>query len=428
MTSLGAPESLWLVWSTNPQAGYDEVLMDPQGGGSFVGEIPAPGGATDIWYYLDARSLSYSWPLPVRGTYRFHAGPDTVRPAMRELSQLSPSIRIEAPQEITVLASDNLGLDVGSGLVHYAAGDLEGEFPLTLDAWIGEEAQLVSTLPSVGSYGDTVSYWCSIADTAGSPNTGYSDTLWYLYGLDDFETGLDGWDTGTGWGLSSSGNPHSGDSLVTDSPVGQYANNEDNPLTFTGGLDLHAEDSAALSFWVLHALETDHDFCHVEASRDGATWTTLLSLTGRQMTWTNYQVSLNGFVGTGCDSVLVRFRLVSDDQGTDLGVYLDDVLIATGVTPAYDPATPPARPTILSVGPNPARGTLGLRVAGVGRGQIRLRIYDVSGRVVRTLTASEGQTLVRWDGLDDGGTILPSGMYHVRIEGRPVHRKVILIR
>jgi subtilisin family serine protease len=428
MQSPGAPDSLWLAWSFDLQAGFELQAMVPQGDGSFAGSIPAPPGPSDVWYYLEATCPSYTWTLPLRGTYRFYAGPDTAPPTLRSLTQLSPSIQIEVPREVTVLASDGLGLDLEAGSLHYAANGEEGSLALTLDAWVGDEARMRGELPAVGSLGDTVFYWCSILDTATTPNTGYSDTLWYVYGLDDFETGSDGWDTGTGWGLASGGNTHSGEYVITDSPQGQYGNNEDNQLTYVGGLDLANESSAFLSFWALYALEDNEDFCHIDASRDGSDWTTLLSLTGREVVYTNYSVSLEGFVGEGADSVLVRFRLLSDEEGVDAGVFLDDVLVSTVATPADDPMAEVPGSLTLRVGPNPARGAVHLRLGRPTSTDTRLRIYDIAGRRVRTLVVEPGQSAVLWDARDGAGRLLPPGMYHVNVEGAPVQEKLILVR
>ncbi len=52
-------------------------------------------------------------------------------------------------------------------------------------------------------------------------------------------------------------------------------------------------------------------------------------------------------------------------------------------------------------------------------GRIRLRVYDVAGRLVRTLadrTFTPGEYDVPWDGADDGGVAAPRGVYFVRLE------------
>ncbi|MBU1949094.1 MAG: T9SS type A sorting domain-containing protein, partial [Candidatus Eisenbacteria bacterium] len=56
---------------------------------------------------------------------------------------------------------------------------------------------------------------------------------------------------------------------------------------------------------------------------------------------------------------------------------------------------------------------------GVMVGPIGMTIHDVTGRRVRDLglvAATTGVHRVNWDGRDDGGRDLPSGIYLVRLE------------
>jgi len=64
---------------------------------------------------------------------------------------------------------------------------------------------------------------------------------------------------------------------------------------------------------------------------------------------------------------------------------------------------------------------------------INLKIYDVSGRVVRDLlrlTVNGERSTIFWDGTDDSGRRLPAGVYFIRLEngGLKQTEKVILLR
>ena len=65
---------------------------------------------------------------------------------------------------------------------------------------------------------------------------------------------------------------------------------------------------------------------------------------------------------------------------------------------------------------------------------VRLEIYDVSGRKVRTLAAghySAGSHTLQWDGTDDAGRPVPSGVYWCRLQagkGFVQSRKMVLLR
>lgn len=90
--------------------------------------------------------------------------------------------------------------------------------------------------------------------------------------------------------------------------------------------------------------------------------------------------------------------------------------VATGVAV---PVTDPAGARLLAVSPNPFH----LRTAVVFElarpGPVSLDIYDLRGARVRRLhreAAVAGRRTVLWDGTDDAGRTLPSGVYLVRFE------------
>lgn len=71
---------------------------------------------------------------------------------------------------------------------------------------------------------------------------------------------------------------------------------------------------------------------------------------------------------------------------------------------------------ILSRNPSRDGAALSFRVGRPGTVQVRL--YDLSGRLVRTLTsgtAPAGERIVRWDGKDDRGVVVGNGVYFFRV-------------
>jgi flagellar hook assembly protein FlgD len=81
--------------------------------------------------------------------------------------------------------------------------------------------------------------------------------------------------------------------------------------------------------------------------------------------------------------------------------------------------------------PNPFRGSTSLRLAMARDGKANVAIYDVVGRRVRTLVDGQkpaGEWTLVWDGRDDGGRAVPSGLYLVRFLGDGVEqsRRIIL--
>jgi hypothetical protein len=71
--------------------------------------------------------------------------------------------------------------------------------------------------------------------------------------------------------------------------------------------------------------------------------------------------------------------------------------------------------------PNPFSGTTRLALdMPSDEGEVRLELFDVAGRHVRTLRRgplSPGQNVVDWDGLDDHGARVRGGLYVVRLQG-----------
>lgn len=80
----------------------------------------------------------------------------------------------------------------------------------------------------------------------------------------------------------------------------------------------------------------------------------------------------------------------------------------------------PPRPALIGNAPNPfgLSTQIGFRLPGPTK--VTLRIYDLQGREVRLLTRQEsfpaGASAVRWDGRDDAGRPLASGIYLCRLD------------
>ena len=83
--------------------------------------------------------------------------------------------------------------------------------------------------------------------------------------------------------------------------------------------------------------------------------------------------------------------------------------------------------------PNPFNPETRIRFQLAENSNVRLMIYDVLGRKVRTLVSDRmdaGNHVINWDGLNDAGTDVASGMYVYRIKAGDfiAHRKMLLVR
>jgi hypothetical protein len=92
---------------------------------------------------------------------------------------------------------------------------------------------------------------------------------------------------------------------------------------------------------------------------------------------------------------------------------------------AFTPAELPAG-FRLTVGQRPSWVPVRLDWTGVGAD--RIRIHDVTGRTVRRLDLGGGASgSVQWDGRDDGGKLVPAGLYFARLTGGSLHAQTRIV-
>jgi subtilisin family serine protease len=89
-----------------------------------------------------------------------------------------------------------------------------------------------------------------------------------------------------------------------------------------------------------------------------------------------------------------------------------------------------ARPRLLGASPNPFTPATEVRFSIPARGDVALRVYDVAGRLVRTLVdepLDAGAHAIRWDGRTDPGKQAAAGVYFLRLETAEgtANRKVV---
>jgi flagellar hook assembly protein FlgD len=74
--------------------------------------------------------------------------------------------------------------------------------------------------------------------------------------------------------------------------------------------------------------------------------------------------------------------------------------------------------------PNPFNPTTSIAYSIKERGHVLLSIYDVNGALVRTLTnetRAAGAQSATWDGRDDEGRSVASGVYFYKLTGGKLH-------
>ena len=118
-----------------------------------------------------------------------------------------------------------------------------------------------------------------------------------------------------------------------------------------------------------------------------------------------------------------------------LRLALDCIGVPSLVPLSTSGVTPGVQPPEFSLGrprPNPSRGSTEIGFALPRSGRVSLAVYDVGGRRVRTLvngTLPSGERVASWDGRDEGGRPVSSGLYLVRLEavGRTLSRRLVIL-
>ena len=89
--------------------------------------------------------------------------------------------------------------------------------------------------------------------------------------------------------------------------------------------------------------------------------------------------------------------------------------------------------TILQCSPNPFSQSTAISYALPQASRVTVSIWDASGRRVRTLVdecQAQGSRSIVWDGTDDAGNLLPTGVYFLKLDTNhsTLTRKVVLVR
>ncbi|UCH85578.1 MAG: T9SS type A sorting domain-containing protein, partial [Candidatus Latescibacterota bacterium] len=129
--------------------------------------------------------------------------------------------------------------------------------------------------------------------------------------------------------------------------------------------------------------------------------------------------AINGNLSSDVDLTLPHF--------SDIG-WLD---VLTGV--GDDDAPQIADAPLLSSYPNPFNPSTTIRYVVTEAQDIRMAIYDVKGRLVRTLVngfEAAGVHNTTWDGIDNADNPVASGIYFVRLaaDGKTTNIKIVLLK
>jgi len=151
--------------------------------------------------------------------------------------------------------------------------------------------------------------------------------------------------------------------------------------------------------------------------------------------WSHQVHILNDFVALGSD-VQLRFVACDEDEGSLVEAAVDDLQLFAVQGAASDVADVPAHRRALQIvaHPNPCRTATTVSFRLPPAVQATVAIVDCAGRHVRTLyqgtPAQSGRYQAAWDGRDDGGRAVASGVYLVtaRAAGEAHAKALMLLR
>lgn len=362
-------------------------------------------------------------------------------------------------------------LDLDSLMVHYRTPAGAEAIPMTPRGTNDEYEALIPPQPA----GTTVDYYLVAANTngdravhpRGAPESRHRFTIGSVVPIleDDFESER-GWtigdigDNATGgiweradpngtWTITTPIQPEddhtadpgamcfvTGNAMEGASPSADDVDNGRTTL-LSPVYDLSSRSNAWVGYYRWFTNDTAGtpitDWWTVEVSADsGRTWVVIESDLSSDRSWRHVQRYLLDFVPL-TDGVRFRFIATDEDPASIVEAAIDDfALFEYGENPD---SPPDARRLVLYQNvPNPFNPvtTINFFIGGDG-GYASLIVYDVGGRRVVTLIDREfveGEAMVRWDGRDEHGRTVASGVYFYALEvgGEKVARKLVFLR
>jgi hypothetical protein len=342
------------------------------------------------------------------------------------------------------------------------------EAPLTLiDAGSGLYQAAIPGKP----LSTMVSYWLEAEDAAGntSRNPATPDTYFDFYVVSYVSVVDDDMQSDTGWSVS--GDASTGIWTRVD-PIGVFdgstpvqpeddvsadgthcfitGNNETGSQgadDVDGGstiltspvYDLSDMISASVNYYRWYTNDTgsspDSDLWVVEVN-DGSGWVDLENTNVSAHEWVAMNFDLADLIDLTA-TVQFRFTATDDANGSVVEAGVDEFILSGFELPdatAAPEGAAPASLTLLQNLPNPFNPKTSIRFGLPSAAGVDLKVYDASGRLVRTLLSGEfmdaGFHAVDWNGRDDRSRQASSGIYFYVVEsgGERESGKMVLLK
>jgi N-acetylmuramoyl-L-alanine amidase len=169
-------------------------------------------------------------------------------------------------------------------------------------------------------------------------------------------------------------------------------------------------------------------------------WTPIDWVGWKLVEWNFDTDSLGTWLGNGKLEGMLRFdsfqlKYPAGSKTTSGTIYIAQVQVAKGTVTAVEPATSSV-PLSFDLGqnyPNPFNPTTAISYQLSANGFVTLGIFDILGRQIRTLVTMQqaaGRYQVQWDGKDDRGASVSSGiyLYQLKAGNSVVTKKMVLLK
>lgn len=174
-------------------------------------------------------------------------------------------------------------------------------------------------------------------------------------------------------------------------------------------------------------------------NNDPANFTTTVDLlafpTGSDTSWIKYSYRIDNFVSTGSDIYIALREHVADNFNDGASISVDNFIYTreTGSSIGDDISLRPDGFALQQNYPNPFNPTTTIAYQLARNSNVVLKIYNVAGQEVKTLVnekQSAGPQRVVWDGSDNSGQQVASGIYLYKLDAgdQTAIRKMILLK
>jgi hypothetical protein len=411
-------------------SGWIQVTMTFNSG-VWTGEIPPQSYGTYVNYYISAVDeggfRGYAPPGAPAEYFTFYVGPDIIPPTVTFIEGPPNTVNLFGPYGPFVISAwDVNGVDPAGCYLHYYVNSGNEDETMMSPTGIAGEFELSSLdLGYRLNSGDTVHYYFTVLDDAGSPNiarypeNGSLELLMaeseVFEGFEEF--GIDNWNVEGAWTIFNQG--HNGGHSLIFGPG--YPDNANDLAYMDYSYDLSPYEGAYITLYHKNVID-DGDTCFVLISNDGgSSWTRvghIEGFSGSSFVYDEYDIS--DALSIFKHDYRVGFRFVSDPDGNSIGVMLDDIGWLVGQMTGIEDSESelPDRLTLNQNYPNPFNPQTKISFALPQKSMVSIDIYDLLGRKITRILDDElgaGQHIITWDGRDSSGSPVSSGIYFYRL-------------